>query len=80
LAGKQVVPPVIGYPSQGGNLPPKKRFLVTSKTFIGYQPSREVCLTKDKFQHHSLSVLSFDVLKVTPLQFVKNMSFASWKV
>ena len=29
MAGKQVVAPVIGYPSQGGNLLPKKTFLVT---------------------------------------------------
>ena len=30
MVGKQVEPPVIGYPSLGGNFLPKKTFLVTS--------------------------------------------------
>ena len=48
LAGKQVVHPVIGYPSQGRNFLQKKTFLVTSNAHIGY-PSRGVYLTRDKF-------------------------------
>ena len=54
LAGKQVVPPVIGYPSQGRNFLQKKTFLVTSNAHIGY-PSRGYILPEINFwwQYHS---------------------------
>ena len=47
LAGKQVVAPVIGYPSQGGNLLPKKTFLVTVTPI---SRGRGASFTKDEFR------------------------------